>query len=199
MLPTIMTADLHTLIPELFVCAAAFALLMVDLFLSPQRRGLTHFLALLILVAAAVLTARDMASTPTFAFSQFFVRDTAGDVLKMALYGVTALVFVYAKPYLQDRDLFKGEFHVLVLFAMLGMMLMISAQGLGDALSGPGVAGPEFLRSGRHGSRQPDRLGSGDEVFHPRLARVRTALVRHVDDLRRDRQPAARRDKRRRG
>ena len=131
MLPTIMTADLHTLIPELFVCAAAFALLMVDLFLSPQRRGLTHFLALLILVAAAVLTAREgIEKVQTFAFSHFFVRDTAGDVLKMALYGVTALVFVYAKPYLQDRDLFKGEFHVLVLFAMLGMMLMISAQGL---------------------------------------------------------------------
>lgn len=131
MLPTTtMTGDLHTLIPEMFVCGAAFALLMVDLFLSPQRRGLTHFLALLILVAAAVLTARDMVPGQTFAFSHFFVRDTAGDVLKLALYGVTALVFVYAKPYLQERDLFKGEFHVLVLFAMLGMMLMISAQGL---------------------------------------------------------------------
>jgi NADH-quinone oxidoreductase subunit N len=130
MLPIITSADLHTLIPELFVCAAAFALLMIDLFISPQRRGLTHFLALLILVAAAVLTARDMSTVQTFAFSHFFVRDIAGDVLKMALYGVTALVFVYAKPYLQERDLFKGEFHVLVLFAMLGMMLMISAQGL---------------------------------------------------------------------
>ncbi len=131
MLPTITTsADLHTLIPELFVCTAAFALLMVDMFVSPQRRGLTHFLALLTLVAAAVLTARDMAAAPTFAFSHFFVRDTAADVLKLALYGVTAFVFVYAKPYLQERDLFKGEFHVLVLFAMLGMMLMISAQGL---------------------------------------------------------------------
>src|SRR4249919_784251 len=132
MLPTIVTsADLHTLIPELFVCTAAFALLMVDMFLSPQRRGLTHFLALLTLVAAAVLTVRDgVATTQSFAFSHFFVRDTAADVLKMALYGVTAFVFVYAKPYLQERDLFKGEFHVLVLFAMLGMMLMISAQGL---------------------------------------------------------------------
>ena len=76
MLPNIVTsADLHTLIPEIFVCAAAFGLLMVDLFLSPQRRGLTHFLALLILVAAAVLTVRDMASVQTFAFSNFFVRD----------------------------------------------------------------------------------------------------------------------------
>ncbi|MFA6985020.1 MAG: NADH-quinone oxidoreductase subunit NuoN [Arenimonas sp.] len=131
MLPNIVTsADLHTIIPEMFVCAAAFGLLMVDLFLSPQRRGLTHFLALLILVAAAVLTVRDMASVQTFAFSNFFVRDVASDVLKMAMYGVTALVFIYAKPFLQDRDLFKGEFYALVLFALLGMMLMVSAGGL---------------------------------------------------------------------
>ena len=131
MLPNIVTnADLHTLIPEIFVCAAAFGLLMVDLFLSPQRRSLTHFLALLILVAAAVLTVRDMATVQTFAFSKFFVRDIASDVLKMGMYGITALVFIYAKPFLQDRDLFKGEFYALVLFALLGMMLMVSAGGL---------------------------------------------------------------------
>jgi NADH-quinone oxidoreductase subunit N len=131
MLPNIVTsADLHTLIPEIFVCAAAFGLLMVDLFLSPQRRALTHFLALLILVAAAVLTVRDMASVQTFAFGNLFVRDVASDVLKLGMYGVLALVFIYAKPFLQDRDLFKGEFYALVLFALLGMMLMVSAGGL---------------------------------------------------------------------
>ncbi len=127
---SINVADLHTLIPELFVCAAAFGLLMVDLFLSPQRRGLTHFLALLILASAAVLTVRDMAVVQTFAFNDFFVRDVASDVLKLGMYAVTALVLVYAKPYLQDRDLFKGEFYALVLFAVLGMMLMVSAAGL---------------------------------------------------------------------
>jgi NADH-quinone oxidoreductase subunit N len=123
-------ADLHLAIPEIFVCAAAFALLMVDLFLSPQRRGLTHFLALLILVAAAVLTVRDMAAGQSFAFANFFVRDVASDVLKLGMYATTALVLVYAKPYLQDRDLFKGEFYALVLFALLGMMLMVSSAGL---------------------------------------------------------------------
>src|SRR6476619_6859501 len=95
-------ADLHLLIPEIFVCAAAFALLMVDLFISDQRRALTHFLALLILVAAAVLTLRELATAPVAAFSSMFVRDLAGDVLKVAMYAVTALVFVYAKPYLSD-------------------------------------------------------------------------------------------------
>jgi NADH-quinone oxidoreductase subunit N len=129
-LPMPTLADLVPLGPEIFVCGAAFALLMIDLFLSDQRRGLTHFLALFILAAAAVLTARDMATTPVYGFADLFVRDTASDVLKLAVYVVAAAAFVYAKPYLQDRGLFKGEFYVLALFSVLGMMLMISSASL---------------------------------------------------------------------
>ncbi|PZO07163.1 MAG: NADH-quinone oxidoreductase subunit NuoN [Lysobacteraceae bacterium] len=126
-LPMPTLADLVPLGPEIFVCSAAFALLMVDLFLSEQRRGLTHFLALFILATAAVLTARDMAMEPVYGFANLFVRDTASDVLKIGVYLVAGASFVYAKPYLQDRGLFKGEFYVLGLFAVLGMMLMISS------------------------------------------------------------------------
>ncbi|MBP6597791.1 MAG: NADH-quinone oxidoreductase subunit NuoN [Arenimonas sp.] len=129
-LPMPTVADLMPLRPEIFVCAAAFALLMIDLFLSDQRRGLTHFLALFILAAAAVLTARDLAMVPAYGFGGMFVRDTASDVLKLAVYAVSGLAFVYAKPYLQDRGLFKGEFYALGLFSVLGMMLMISAGSL---------------------------------------------------------------------
>lgn len=34
---------------------------------------------------------------------------------------------VYSRGYLLERDLFKGEFYVLALFAVLGMMIMVSA------------------------------------------------------------------------
>lgn len=129
-LPMPTTADLLPLGPEIFVCAAAFALLMIDLFLSDARRGLTHFLALFILAAAAVLTMRDMAMEPVYGFANLFVRDTASDVLKVAVYIVAGASFVYAKPYLQDRGLFKGEFYALGLFSVLGMMLMISSGSL---------------------------------------------------------------------
>ncbi len=128
MLPsTFVMADLYIVTPEIFMCGAAFALLMLDLFISPQRRGLIHFLSILVLVAAAVLTARDMATEQVFAFSNTFVRDIASDVLKMSVYLVSAFSLIYAKPYLIDRDLFKGEFYSLALFSVLGMMLMISA------------------------------------------------------------------------
>lgn len=129
-LPMPTLVDLAPLAPEIFVCGAAFALLMVDLFLSDQRRGLTHFLALAILAGAAVLTARDISLTPVHGFADLFVRDIAGDVLKLAVYAVAAASFVYAKPWLQDRGLFKGEFHVLALFSVLGMMFMISSASM---------------------------------------------------------------------
>ncbi len=38
--------------------------------------------------------------------------------------------FLYARDYLQDRKLFKGEYYVLGLFAMFGMMVMVSAHSL---------------------------------------------------------------------
>ena len=129
-LPMPTLADLMPLRPEIFVCGAAFALLMVDLFLSDARRGLTHFLALFILAAAAVLTARELGADPAWGFGNQFVRDNAGDVLKLAIYVVAGASFIYAKPYLQDRGLFKGEFYVLGLFSVLGMMLMVSAGSL---------------------------------------------------------------------
>ncbi|HKX56289.1 MAG TPA: NADH-quinone oxidoreductase subunit NuoN, partial [Xanthomonadales bacterium] len=62
-----------------------------------------------------------------YAFNSMFVADTMASVLKLVLYIAVSACLVYSRAYLADRDLFKGEYFVLVLFAMLGMMVMISA------------------------------------------------------------------------
>ena len=126
----ITSAEFLPLAPEIFIFSATCALLLVDLFLSDARRGLVHFLALLTLVAAAVITLREDATGATAVFNGMFVRDAMGDVLKLAIYIVTGAAFVYAKPYLIDRGLFKGEFYTLCLFAVLGMMILVSAGNL---------------------------------------------------------------------
>jgi NADH-quinone oxidoreductase subunit N len=48
-------------------------------------------------------------------------------LLKSFIYVITFGAFVYARDYLRVRDLFKGEYYVLGLFGMLGMMVMVSA------------------------------------------------------------------------
>jgi NADH-quinone oxidoreductase subunit N len=125
-------SELAPLLPEIFVLSAACLLLLLDLFISDARRGLTHFLSLLVLVAAVILTLRGGVATgeSVTAFNGMFVRDGVADLLKVFIFVVTAAAYVYAKPYLADRSLFKGEFYVLSLFAVLGMMILVSAGSL---------------------------------------------------------------------
>ena len=62
-----------------------------------------------------------------YGFHGLFVADLMAHVLKLAAYGAVALALVYSRQYLLDRGLLRGEFLTLLLFALLGMMVMMSA------------------------------------------------------------------------
>jgi len=116
--------------PEIFLALMASAILITDLILPGRGRSITYGLSLLALVGCAVLTVGVVQSTAgqvTYTFSNMFVSDYMGNLLKMLTYIAVAACMVYSRGYMTDRDLFKGEFFVLMLFAMLGMMVMISA------------------------------------------------------------------------
>jgi NADH-quinone oxidoreductase subunit N len=125
-------AELQLALPEIFLLAAACGILLADLFIPDERRGLTHMLAVVALVFTAILTLRLMMAPGevVYAFSDTFVRDRFGDVLKVFSYLILAGVFVYAKHYLRVFSLFKGEFYTLSLFALLGVMVLISSASL---------------------------------------------------------------------
>jgi len=127
MMPLPTAADLVPVLPELVLCGAAFGLLLADLFVDARRRGLIHALALLSLLVTVLLIGRGMAGDPISAFGGMFIRDTLADVLKIAMCGVTAVVLLYARPYLEERGLMAGEFYAIVLFALLGMLVMVSS------------------------------------------------------------------------
>lgn len=117
--------DILTLLPESFLTVAICALLLLDLFLKPGQRSVTHYLAIAVLGVTGWLVLQHYGAPR--AFGGMFVRDGIADVLKVFLLLTTALVFVYARPYLRDRGLFVGEYYILSLFAVLGMMLLVSA------------------------------------------------------------------------
>src|SRR5688500_9904335 len=130
MTPTMPTAaDLLPLLPELVLVGAAFALLMLDLFLDERRRVVTHVFSIATLVIVAALIAGGIGGQG-IVLNGMFIRDIAADVLKLFSCIVSALSLVYAWPFLRERGLYKGEVPVLMLFATGGMMLMISAGSL---------------------------------------------------------------------
>jgi len=120
--------------PELWVLVMACVILVVDLFLREERRGIIQLLALGTLVFAAIMTLRadylDQGLRSVTAFNGSFIRDSMGDVLKLFSFVVLALVYVYAKFCLRQFRMFRADFYTLTLFALLGIMLLISAGSL---------------------------------------------------------------------
>jgi NADH-quinone oxidoreductase subunit N len=122
--------DLIPALPEIFVLTMACVVLVVDLFLSDNNRIISYLLAQATLLGAALLTVTLHSSGTEMAFSNMFISDSMSDVLKVFIYLVSAVVFLYSREYLRERQLFVGEFFVLGLFAVLGMMIMVSANSM---------------------------------------------------------------------
>ena len=123
-------SDFSLIIPELFVLTMACLVLVVDAFIKDEQRDVSYLLSQLTLIGAAIITWNNHFTEPAIGFSGTFVVDTMADVMKFTVYIVTAAIFVYSRQYLQERSLYKGEFYVLGLFSVLGMMVLISAHSM---------------------------------------------------------------------
>ncbi len=123
-------SDFSLIIPEMFVLTMACIVLVVDAFLKDEQRDGSYLLSIATLIGAAILTWTNHVDARAVGFSGTFVVDTMADILKFTVYIVSAAIFVYSRQYLKERDLYKGEFYVLGLFAVLGMMILISAHSM---------------------------------------------------------------------
>ncbi|MCH8307062.1 MAG: NADH-quinone oxidoreductase subunit NuoN [Proteobacteria bacterium] len=122
--------DLLPAAPEMTLLGLICVVLLADLFVEDEKRVITFWLtiaALFITGASLVLTAQE---TRTVLFDGSYVSDPLSHVLKLAAVGVVAIGFMYARDYLHQNKLFKGEYYVLGLFGLLGTMVMISANSL---------------------------------------------------------------------
>jgi NADH-quinone oxidoreductase subunit N len=114
-------------LPEIFVLAMVSLILVIDAAVDDSKRTIAYVLSLVTLAGAAFLTVRDFSTMPVLTLGGLFIDDPLSDVLKLFLYLTVAVVLVYSRNYLRERGLYKGEFFVLALFALLGMMVMVSA------------------------------------------------------------------------
>ncbi len=120
--------------PEFWVLVMACVIMVVDVFLREQRRGIIHMLAMITVIFAAIITMRadylvDGVQAVT-AFKGSFIRDPMGDVLKVFSFVIMGLIFTYSKYYLRNFNMFRADFFTLSLFALLGVMLLISANSM---------------------------------------------------------------------
>ncbi|MCZ0955114.1 MAG: NADH-quinone oxidoreductase subunit NuoN [Rhodospirillaceae bacterium] len=116
--------------PEMFLVCAISVILVVDVFLPPAQRRATFYLTMLALLGTALSSVYFGAGERTTLLFEGFVADPAGNALKLFAYAIVAIVFLYSRDYLEREGLLKGEYFILGLFALLGIMVMISANSL---------------------------------------------------------------------
>lgn len=119
--------NLMPAMPEIVLFALLGVVLLADLWICDKNRYLTHLMSLgtVIIVAVTQLAVWEQGSVD--AFHGMYIADGMSRLAKLVLYALTFGLFIYSKPYNQDRQIFKGEFYTLSLFALLGMSVMVSS------------------------------------------------------------------------
>lgn len=131
-MPTTLTlASLAPVLPEIFLTTAMCVVLLVDAFSGAASRRITPTLTLaLIGVGAALTLAYAQVGARLELLSGMYIADPVATVLKLLSFLFVAVALLYSRDYLESRGLLKGEYYVLVLSALLGIFVIISAGSL---------------------------------------------------------------------
>ncbi|TAK92168.1 MAG: NADH-quinone oxidoreductase subunit NuoN [Burkholderiaceae bacterium] len=114
--------------PEIFLTLMIMTIMVVDLYLKDEQRCWTHALSIFTLLGTAVLSGAYLMQGETFyLFNGMFVSDALSNLLKLCAALALLFIFMMSRQYTQSRAIYKGEFYTLSLFALLGQMVMISA------------------------------------------------------------------------
>ena len=116
-------------VPEIIVIVGACVLLM----LAPvrgRRFGPLLFWSSLATVSAAAAATFALAGEPRLVYSGMFVVDDFSVFFKAVFYLATGLCVLMSPRYLEEEDIARGEYYVLLLFALAGMMIMASGLDL---------------------------------------------------------------------
>lgn len=112
---------------EIFMLIMVCVVMLADLAAGDNRRYVAYLLTQVTLLGCAILTFVSFSTEIKHTFHGMYVDDTMADILKLMVYGTVSAVLVYSHGYISDRGMLRGEFFSLILFATLGMMVMISA------------------------------------------------------------------------
>jgi NADH-quinone oxidoreductase subunit N len=124
------TTSLTAILPEIFLLSAIVIILLLDLFLTKPFKQVTYYLTQISLLITGVLAFNLIGQPETIILGGSFVLDDMASVFKVFLMVSAMVAMVYSRHYLLQHTLFRGEYFVLIMLSILGMMVMVSGYSL---------------------------------------------------------------------
>ncbi len=122
--------DFSTILPAILLTAWACVLLLVDLFIPRERKGLTALLAALGLALAMGFSLRGIGAPATPGFNGMVVLDGFANFLNILFLLTGLLGIAVAYGYNRRMGIERGEYYPIMMFSIVGMMLMAQAADL---------------------------------------------------------------------
>ncbi len=133
MTSAIVPSDYMPALPEIWFMVACCFVLLVSLF-SRKNSSVPYLLSQFTLLVAAIFTWQchvhwGGVHHSVVIFHQQFVFDLLAVILKLFIYLIVFVVFLYSRQYNQDRNI-PHEYYILALLSTLGMMVLVSGRNL---------------------------------------------------------------------
>ena len=138
--------DLFAILPELVLLIASCLLLVTsvyvpervvstpgveqDIFHTPRGVGFVYFFTIILLVYLIFAFVSRIGDPALVAMNDLFQSDPFSNLLKACSCIAVLVSLIYSKQYLIDRALFRPDFIVLALLALLGQFVLISGANL---------------------------------------------------------------------
>ncbi|MDQ8039900.1 MAG: NADH-quinone oxidoreductase subunit NuoN [Rickettsiella sp.] len=117
-------------LPEISLLGMICIVLLLELFVK-QKQGLVTYIAAQISLLITFILVFCLHPLPAHViFNQQFVWDPVAYVIKLALLSLSFFAFIYVRDSIRGKSINPGEFYLLGLFSILGMLILTSANSL---------------------------------------------------------------------
>lgn len=117
--------SLWALLPLLVIVIGGLEVLLLDVFLKKENRNYLAYVSLFVLIATGVICVLFWNKGYSY-FDKYLVLDNFSLFLMFILLIATAFVVLLSIKYIVLQDVNCGEFYALLLFALSGMIIMVS-------------------------------------------------------------------------
>ncbi|MFM7253142.1 MAG: NADH-quinone oxidoreductase subunit N [Ilumatobacteraceae bacterium] len=126
------TIDYHALAPEIILAVGICAVLLVDLFVTERQRWITGMLSGLVLLGSfiPVVTLAVLTDEARSLFDGRYVIDDFSLALKALFVLAGYVVVLLSTNEMEEGHYYQGEYYLLMLSSVLGMVMMASSRDL---------------------------------------------------------------------